>query len=113
MRATGRAFGTKIAGFSNSLLVSLFDFCWTIIHIEFAPQVLLRPNSVTRERGWSKELPLTLRARRHRRDFALVPDDDEAAISVPARNADWGKAEMRFKLLRDRAEFCSVRECIA
>ncbi|MGA8346106.1 MAG: hypothetical protein WB781_29520, partial [Candidatus Sulfotelmatobacter sp.] len=110
---TGRAFGTKIAGFSNSLLASVFDFCWTIMHIEFAPQVLLRSNSVTRERGWSEELPLTLRARRQRRNFALVPDDDEAAISVPARNADWGKAQTRFKLLRDRAEFCSVRECIA
>ena len=76
------------------------------MRIEFASQVLLRSTSVTRERGWSEELPLTLRARRHRRDFALVPDDDEAAFSVPARNADWRKAQMRFKLLRDRAEFC-------
>jgi len=81
--------------------------------IELVPKVLLRSNSVPRECGWSEELPLTLRARRQRRNFALVPDDYEAAISVPARNADSGKAQMRFKLLRDRAEFCSVRERIA
>src|SRR5579864_2745044 len=83
------------------------------MHIELAPQVLLRSNSVARELGRSEELPLTLRARSHRRDFALVPDDDEAAISLPGRKADGGKTQMRFKLLRDCAEFCSVWEGIA
>ena len=82
------------------------------MRIELAPEVLLRSNSVARERGWSEELPLT-RARCHRRDFALSPDDDEAAISLPARNADWGKAQMRFKLLRDRVEFCPIWKGIA
>ena len=83
------------------------------MRIELAPEILLRSNSVARERRWSEELPLTIRARCHRRDFALAPDDDEAPISLPARNADWGKAQMGFKLPGNRAEFCSVRECIA
>jgi hypothetical protein len=83
------------------------------MRIELAPKVLLRSNSVARERGWSEELLLTLRARRHRRNFALVPDDDEAAISLPGRKADGDKAQMRFKLLRDGAEFCPVWKGIA
>ena len=79
------------------------------MRIELAP---IRSNSVARERGRSEELAITVRARRHRRNFALVPDEDEAAIRLPARTADWGKAQMRFKLLRDCAEFCPLWECI-
>ena len=80
------------------------------MHIELATQVLLRSNSVARERGWSKELAVALAARRHRRDSALVPDDDEVAIGSPGRNANWGTAPIRSKLFRDWAELCSVWE---
>ena len=58
------------------------------MRIELAP---IRSNSVARERGRSEELALTVRARRHRRNFALVPDD-EAAINLPALTEDWGVA---------------------
>jgi len=39
-----------------------------------------------------------------------MPHDDEAALSSPAQNTDWGTAQMRFKLLRDCAEFCPLWE---
>jgi len=80
------------------------------MHIELATEVLLRSNSVVRERGWSKELAVALGARRHRRDFALASDDDEVAPNKHARNANWGTAQIRAKLFRDCAELCSVWE---
>jgi hypothetical protein len=56
--------------------------------IELAHQIFFRPNSVADKRGGSEKLALTLRARRHRRNFALVADDDEAAIRLLARAAN-------------------------
>lgn len=74
----------------------------TVVHLELASQVLLRSNSVTRESGRSEELALTVAARCHRRNSALVPDDDEAALNSssafgdisnsPVWNAAWGTA---------------------
>jgi len=90
------------------------------MHIELASQVLLRSNSVMRESGRREELALTVAAGRHRRNSALVPDDDEAALSPwsvfgdvsnsPVWSADWGAAQMRLKLSCDCIELCPVRK---
>jgi len=93
---------------------SFFDSCRAIMHIELASQVLLRSSSVKRESRGSEELAFALGARRHRRNSALVPADDEAALSPwsvfgvpsdsPVRNADWETAQMRLKLFCDCIE---------
>ena len=71
------------------------------MQIELVTQVLLRSNGVARECRRCEELALTPCACSHRWNFAFIPHDDEAAISAPVWTSDWGKTQMRFKLLRE------------
>jgi hypothetical protein len=58
-------------------------FLWlfsTLVHHELVPQILLRACAVAPKVGWSKELVLAFRTTSHNGNFAVVPQDDEAAL---------------------------------
>ena len=58
-------------------------FLWlfsTLVHDELVPQILLRACAVAPKVGWSKELVLAFRTTSHSGNFAVVPQDDEAAL---------------------------------
>jgi hypothetical protein len=50
------------------------------VHDELVPQILSRACAVAPKVGWSKELVLAFRTTSHSGSFAVVPQDDEAAL---------------------------------